>query len=144
MSNRREATKDDIGDKAWFSNNLDDWTDSERYILKIVDSLYYDNYENAWKHCEVEQELITLTLSEHSKLLEENAKLKAELAELKKGDVETECWYLVEDKDRDERVMFLTKTKLWSIYSDGSVCGADEFSYYTIKERLYKASEVEG
>ena len=79
---------------------------------------------------------------EYNEILTENAKLKAELAELKKGEVETECWYLVEDKDGDEWARWLNNSRFWNEYIGCS--NQVRFDYFIIKERLYKASEVEG
>ena len=79
---------------------------------------------------------------EYKKVLAENAKLKAELAELKKGEPELEAWYLVEDNDGDECVRWLSEYKQWHEYPSLRFIGILED--YTIKERLYKASEVEG
>jgi hypothetical protein len=149
---RRKATKDDIGKKAWFRN--EDWQEPKQSILKEVKfGYYYCKDIREWKHCEVECEEgqidikadVIISEERYNKILSENENLKAELAELaelKKGEVETECWYLVEDGEGD-LVMWLTADKKWSIYLHGNR-GLSKFKDYTIKERLYKASEVSG
>ena len=73
--------------------------------------------------------------------IDEIAKLKAELAELKKGEVELEAWYLV-DNDGEECARWLSEYKQWHAYPSMGFIGI--FEDYTIKERLYKASEVSG
>ena len=135
MSNRKKATKDDIGKKAWFSDTGVVWTDGGSLLDSVdIKGLYYSSKGCWWKFCEVECEDESLmakpinfgsnnkTISE---LLDENAKLKAELAELKKGEVELEAWYLV-DNDGEECARWLSEYKQWHAYPSMGFIGIFE------------------
>ena len=110
---RRKASRDNLGEECYFSADGKIWFKDTLVNIDYDDEFSGPFYNGLgwYNHCEVKQELITLTLSEHSEILNENAKLKAELAELKKGEPEREAWYLGDDEDGYECVMYLNKEK---------------------------------